>query len=113
MVLSGDVHEAWVGALKANFADPNSATLGTEFVGTSISSGGDGFDKKKSRERMLEGNPHLEFYNGRRGYARCDVTADTWRTDYRVLPYVEEPGAPVSTHTSFVVDRKSNRIESA
>jgi len=113
IVLTGDVHEAWVGALKADFADPNSATLGTEFVGTSISSGGDGFDKKKSRERMLEGNPHLEFYNGRRGYARCEVTADAWRTDYRVLPYVEEPGAPVSTHTSFVVDRTSNRLETA
>ncbi len=113
VVLSGDVHEAWAGRLKADFADPKSATFGTEFVGTSISSGGNGFDGKKSRDGMLDINPHLAFYNGRRGYARCDITADAWRTDYRVLPYVKEPGAPISTRASFVVDRESNRLETA
>lgn len=113
VALSGDVHENWVGSLKADFSDPGSATLGTEFVGTSISSNGDGKDTKKSRQRMIEANPHLLFHNGQRGYARCEITADTWRTDCRVLPYVRKPGAPIATRASFVVDRKSNRLESA
>jgi len=106
VVLSGDVHAAWAGTLKADFKDPKSRTLGTEFVGTSISSSGDGWGMKKGHRRTLDANPHLEFYNGRRGYARCDVTPSVWRTDYRVLPYVTRPGAPIKTRASFTVARK-------
>ncbi|MEU4712507.1 hypothetical protein AB0F73_02410 [Micromonospora purpureochromogenes] len=35
---------------------------------------------------------------------RCLLDNDQWRTDYRVLPYVTTPGAPVSTRASFVVE---------
>lgn len=37
VVLTGDIHSAWVGDLKTDFLDPSSATVGTEFVTTSIS----------------------------------------------------------------------------
>jgi alkaline phosphatase D len=37
-MLTGDVHNSWAAELKKNFDDPNSATLGIEFVATSISS---------------------------------------------------------------------------
>jgi alkaline phosphatase D len=40
IVISGDVHNNWLADLKADFSDPDSPTVGTEFVGTSISSGG-------------------------------------------------------------------------
>ena len=42
IVLTGDIHSNWVNDLKADYRDPSRATIGTEFVGTSISSGGDG-----------------------------------------------------------------------
>jgi alkaline phosphatase D len=42
--LAGDVHSNWAMDLKANFDNPQSATVGSEFVCTSISSGGDGED---------------------------------------------------------------------
>lgn len=42
VVITGDIHSNWVADLKANFDDPASATIATEFVGTSMSSGGDG-----------------------------------------------------------------------
>ncbi len=105
VALSGDVHENWAGALKADFDDPDSETIGSEFVATSISSNGDGEDAKKSRAPIAEANPHIAFYNGQRGYLRCVVTPETWRTDFRVVPYVSKPGAPVSTRASFVVER--------
>jgi alkaline phosphatase D len=44
VVLSGDVHNNWACDLKANFSNPYSQTLGVEFVGTSVTSGGDGAD---------------------------------------------------------------------
>ena len=40
VVLTGDIHSNWVNDLKVDFDDPDSPTLATEFVGTSISSGG-------------------------------------------------------------------------
>jgi alkaline phosphatase D len=50
-------------------------------------------------------NPHVKFFNARRGYVRVAVTPDRWTTDFRVLPYVSRPGAPVETRATFVVER--------
>ena len=113
IVLSGDVHGNWAGDLRADFGDPTSTALGAEFVGTSISSNGDGWDSKKKFRRIVDGNPHIAFYNGQCGYTRCDITRERWRTDFRVLPYVSRPGAPISTRASFVVERGSNRLSAA
>lgn len=105
ITIAGDVHAGWAGTLKADFADPKSATLGAEFVGTSIASRGDGWEIKKTHKGIVDANPHIAFYNGRRGYTRCDVTPDRWRTDYRIVPYVSQPDAPIETTASFVVER--------
>lgn len=110
VALSGDVHNNWAGTLKANFDDPASGILGSEFVATSIASNGDGEDSKKSQRRIADANPHIAFYNGQRGYLRCVVSPEAWRTDFRVVPYVSRPGAPVSTRASFVVERGSRRL---
>ena len=110
VALSGDVHNNWAGSLKADFDDPHSDPIGSEFVATSIASNGDGEDSKKSQRRIVEANPHIAFYNGQRGYLRCVVTPETWRTDFRVVPYVSKPGAPVTTRASFVAERESRRL---
>lgn len=104
IVLTGDIHSNWAADLKADFADPQSATVGTEFVGTSITSGGDGSDSVPAVDAYLPENPHVRFYNNQRGYVRCVITPDRWQTDYRVLPFVEKPGAEVKTRASFVVE---------
>jgi alkaline phosphatase D len=104
VVLTGDFHSSWVADLKANFDDPNSATVGTEFVGTSISSGGDGADSSLIGQAALAENGHLRFHNSQRGYARCVLTPDRWTTDFRVVPYVRSQGAPISTRASFIVE---------
>ncbi len=103
IVLSGDVHSNSANNLLADYRDPGSEVVGAEFVGTSISSGGDGHDGGGDHGDMLAENPHIKFFNGRRGYLRCRVTTDEWHTDYRVVPYVSRPGAGVSTRATFTV----------
>ena len=104
VVLTGDVHNNWACDLKANFDDQSSETLGVEFVGTSITSGGDGADTSPSQEAVVAENPHIKFFNGQRGYVRCTLTPEEWRADYRVLPFVKQPGAPAYTRASFAVE---------
>ena len=38
VAVGGDIHSFWVTDLKADFDDPSSATVATEFVGTSVTS---------------------------------------------------------------------------
>ncbi|TDQ46103.1 alkaline phosphatase D family protein [Actinorugispora endophytica] len=104
VVLTGDRHQNYAADLKADYTDPDSATVGTEFVGTSISSSRDGQDLGPQGEEMLAANPHLRFVNEQRGYVRCTVTPRRWETDFRVLPYVTRPDAPVSTRASLLVE---------
>jgi hypothetical protein len=103
MVITGDVHNNWAADLKADFNDPNSPTVGTEFVGTSITSGGDGADTNPRAQGIIAENPHLKFFNGQRGYIRCVLTPESFRADYRVLPFVSRRGAPIHTRASFEV----------
>jgi alkaline phosphatase D len=90
--------------LKADPGRPNSATVATEFVGTSISSGGDGTDTMSMAGRLAVENPHVKFFNAQRGYVTCTVTPQQWVARYRVVPYVSKPGSPVRTRASFVVE---------
>lgn len=105
IVLTGDVHASWACDLKADYDDPASKVIGAEFVGTSITSGGNGADKRADTDKILGLNPHIKFFNDYRGYVRCTVTPEEWRTDYRVLPFVTSPGADISTRASFVYQK--------
>ncbi len=104
VVLTGDIHSNWVGDLHTDFEDTSSPVVGTEFTGTSISSGGDGVDMSAGGERTLSNNPHLKFYNGQRGYVACDVTPETWTSRYEVVPVVTEPDGEKVTRATFVVE---------
>ena len=84
-----------------------------EFVGTSISSGGDGNDEPKRNKILFSENPFVKFHNAQRGYVRCEVTPGQWRTDYRVVPYVTRPGAPIETRKSFVLESGRPQLQSA
>ncbi|GLZ42082.1 alkaline phosphatase D family protein [Actinokineospora sp. NBRC 105648] len=102
VVLTGDVHRHWAGEVKQGYDRPDSRTVGTELVTTSITSTGDGGDDTNAG--VLAENPHLKFYKNRRGYVRTRFTARELRADFRVLPYVRTAGAEVSTAASFVVE---------
>jgi alkaline phosphatase D len=103
VVITGDIHSSWVNELRSTFSAPGAPTIGAEFVGTSISSGGDGSDRNIIDGPAAADNPHVRWQNGRRGYVRCDVTAGEWRAEYRTVEFVSRPDAPVRTPTAWVV----------
>ncbi|MET7615429.1 alkaline phosphatase D family protein [Streptomyces sp. NPDC005408] len=104
MVLTGDVHVGYGFDLKKDWSDPASRTLGTEIVATSISSGKDGADKPGNWDNLTKANPHLKFYNGRRGYVIVTLGEQQARADFRTVAAVTTPGAPVTTAASFVTE---------
>ncbi|MEU0132597.1 alkaline phosphatase D family protein [Streptomyces sp. NPDC006296] len=104
MVLTGDVHVAYGFDLKADFDDPESRTVGTEIVTTSVSSGKDGSERPANWDNLTRANPHLKFYDGRRGYTLVTLGTRQARADFRTVPAVTTPGAPVGTAASFVTE---------
>ncbi|MEU1170536.1 alkaline phosphatase D family protein [Streptomyces microflavus] len=104
MVLTGDVHVAYAFDLKKDFDDPASRTVGTEIVTTSVSSGKDGAERPANWQNQTRANPHMKHYDGRRGYTVVTLTEKQARADFRTVPAVTTPGAPVSTAASFVTE---------
>ena len=103
VVITGDRHENYASDLRRDYADPDSPVVGSEFTGTSLTSGGDGVDIYDHGRRLLDANPDLRFFNAQRGYVRVEVDQHLWRNDFRVVPYVERPGAPVHTRATYIV----------
>lgn len=99
VVLTGDVHAHWA----AEILDAQSNRIATELVTTSITSGGDGSDTRADVDAILPENPHLKYFSNRRGYVRTRITPDEMRADFRTLPFVTRPGAPVQTDAAFVI----------
>lgn len=104
MVLTGDVHKHYAYDIKRDFGDQKSRTMGTEIVATSITSGKDGQDKPADWDSYMGANPHMKFYNGRRGYVTVRLTRQRAHIDFRAVSAVTTPGAPVHTAASFVTE---------
>ncbi len=103
VVLTGDVHAHWASEVKLDFADPTSASVGTELVCSSITSGGDGADEPTGTHPWFPQNPHLKFWNNLRGYANTTITPSRLDVDFRCLPRVTAPGLPAFTRRSYSV----------
>ncbi len=110
VVLTGDNHANWVHDIRSEGAA--AASVCTEFLGTSISSGGDGSDKPGFFTDAVAGeNPHVKWANNRRGYMVCEVTPDAWRTEFRTVTFVSKPDAPVETASRWRVTRGKPGVE--
>jgi alkaline phosphatase D len=103
IVLTGDIHSSWVHDIKANYADAASPVVGTEFVGTSITSS---FPPELVPPVLaaLGDNPHTRFFDGLfRGYVRCTVTPTSWVSDFRAVPTILTDDVDAFTLASFAV----------
>jgi alkaline phosphatase D len=81
-------------------------------VSSSITSGGDGSETLADTAAALADNPHIRFFNNRCGYVRTRFTSTDATADFRVVPYVRRPGAPVERRATFVVeDREPGLIK--
>ena len=83
---------------------PELPVVATEFVGTSICSGGNGKDLPEDMKQVLAENPFVHFHNQQRGYVRCALTPNEWRTDFRVVEDVTRLGTPIKARASFVIE---------
>ena len=83
VVLTGDEHQNFAGDL-----NDGDRIVASEFVATSISSGGDGSDQRSGSQQHMAFNPELKFVNDQRGYLTCDVTREAWKTNYMVVDKV-------------------------
>jgi alkaline phosphatase D len=113
VVLTGDVHHNWANELPGDPERPDAPSVGTEFVGTSITSTGDGEDKPRYLDALLAENPFVKYHNTERGYVQCELTPKSWRTDFRTVPFVTRPGAPLQTRATFVVESGRPRLNRA
>lgn len=106
VVLTGDIHSSWANDLRPDFERPETPVVATEFVGTSISSGGNGSDgfADAGADQLRARNPHIHWHNARRGYVHCVVDPTAWTTRYRTVPFVDRAGAPVETAATFRVE---------
>ncbi|MGP3979601.1 alkaline phosphatase D family protein [Streptomyces sp. KR80] len=104
VVLTGDVHVSYGLDIKRDFADPGSRTVGTELVTTSVSSGKDGADQPANWATYMAANPHMKWYNGRRGYLTVALGREAARADFKTVSAVTTPGAPITTAASFVTE---------
>ena len=102
VVLGGDVHENWVGHVKANYDRPESAALGVEFCGTSISS------RTTAPERVaqrLAPNPHFIHADAmQRGYGLAEFTPGQLQVQLRLLDDVTRRDSGIASGSTFVVE---------
>jgi alkaline phosphatase D len=100
--VGGDIHSYWTTDLKADFTDPSSATVATEFVGTSVTSDPPPYDLIAA---VLPDNPHVKYFESRhRGYVSVDLRRDRMETRFQVISDRRDPGATVSALKRFVVE---------
>jgi len=104
VVLTGDIHSNWVNNLRVDDRKPETPVVATEFVGTSITSGGNAPAEVPGLDALLADNPCVQFHNRQRGYVRCTLTPQSWTSDYRIVEDVRSPGGSVKTLKSFVVE---------
>ena len=105
VVLAGDIHSSWFSELRLDFDRPEQAPVAVEFTATSVSS-----DFPIEYDAPLKAvnptlNPHVRYFDGsRRGYLRCRVGPDAWRTDVRTVETIDVRRAPVTTSASYTVE---------
>lgn len=110
VVLTGDIHTNWANELTVETDENFEHPVAAEFVGTSITSGGDGRNEPETLAKTLAENPFVKFHNAQRGYFTCDLSGTQYRTDYRTLDFVTRPNSPIRTRASFVLESGRSKL---
>ncbi|MEG8275463.1 alkaline phosphatase D family protein [Streptomyces sp. AHA2] len=113
VVLSGDRHLTMISDLKKDYADPGSAVVGAEFVGTSVSSNGDQDQDAFRREwdPRRPDNPHWKLLDAHRGYHLFDIGRGGIDAQVRVVDTVRQPTATPSTLARLRVEAGRPGVE--
>ena len=107
VVITGDIHAAGVADITQDWNDPTKPVIGTELVGTSISSSFPP-DLVEPAETVIAGLPWVKYVNARqRGYSVVDLNGERMEATYRVVDDVTDPDSGVSTAFVYTVDATS------
>jgi len=104
VVATGDEHQNYAGEIRLGGGATDTPVVACEFVGTSITTGGDGSDLRPGAAAILARNPHCQLLNDQRGYLVCDVTPARWDTTFKVLDYVTRPGGAITVRARFALE---------
>lgn len=111
VLLGGDMHENWVGHVKADYAAAKSPSIGVELCGTSITSRSAGNEKTAER---LANNPHFVFADSeRKGYGVAEFTPRRLTATLRVVSDVTKKDPAIETLAKFTVEAGSAKLERA
>lgn len=113
VVLTGDIHSNWANELRINDRQTDTKPYATEFVATSLSSGGNGKKVTKNLEALYSVNACTKFFSAERGYIMCDVTPKTYTADYKAIEEVEKPGGTTVSRAKFTVEAGEAKIHTA
>jgi alkaline phosphatase D len=109
VVFGGDIHQNWVGHVKADYRDPASPAVGVEFCGTSISSRTGGITQLPER---LPENPHFVFAEAKhRGYGVAEFTPRRLFVALRGLDDVTRRDSGITTIARFSVEAGRSVVE--
>ena len=101
VAITGDIHSYWANDLKADFDDEKAPAIGSELVGTSVTSYGPPYDVFKG---FLPDNPHVKFFDSRpRGYVSVALTREAMTAKFQVTSDITDANATKSTLATFVV----------
>jgi alkaline phosphatase D len=101
LVIGGDVHTFAACDLKADFDNPNSRVMATEFVGSSITSQG---ISAKTIESWRDENPHIRYINStRRGYVSMALSEKRCVARMRAVDE-KNSASPVTTLAAWTVE---------
>jgi alkaline phosphatase D len=110
VVLTGDIHLAAVGQLRAGDRGIGKP-VGAEFITTSISSAGLISDQFTD---VLKSFPHLvDAELTHHGYSLHSVTVERWTADYRFVADVLDAASEVTTLGTYVVEAGTNIVTKA
>jgi phosphodiesterase/alkaline phosphatase D-like protein len=115
IVISGDIHAAWVADLKYHpdvpleaFKRKDSVTIATELIGTSVTSTLSSSWTNTYR-KALPKNPHVRYFDERPGgYVRCTVMPNNCRAEYKLAQNTADRLSPVKTVATFDVAAEGN-----
>jgi len=113
VVLTGDIHSNWANELRVDDRREDQPLIASEFVATSLCSGGNGVEKPNNLDSILSTNACVKFHNAERGYILCNVTPDSWQSDYMVVDEVLKPGGNTFSRAAFVVEAGNPKINKA
>ncbi|MGC6464419.1 MAG: alkaline phosphatase D family protein [Akkermansiaceae bacterium] len=110
VILTGDIHSHWANELRIDDRQTDTPTYATEFVTTSLSSGGNGPKVFKLLDAVYSNNACTKYYSAERGYVLCEATPKSFTADYKAIEEVEKPGGTTVSRAKFTVEAGQAKI---